>query len=152
MDGIVASCYALVTPRDAFCHARASFLFHSRTLSTFTAVGGSASSLSLAMSNPQAEFDIWEFVSCAKCHLPFSADPAAPPLVPFWLTSCGHVLCNNHLSLSSSCLAQRIGCLLWLDVVRLKPKLRTMRRPTRSDGSTSERGIRRFFIKLSARL
>lgn len=103
-DGIVASCYASVTPRRV-CHARP---LSSRP-STFTIAGRPASSPSLTMSKPQPEFDIWEFVSCAKCHLPFSADPAAPPLVPFWLTSCGHVLCNNHISLSPSSLAQEFG-------------------------------------------
>jgi hypothetical protein len=49
------------------------------------------------MSN-QPDIDIWEFVDCSKCHLRFSSDSGAPPQVPFWLTECAHVLCNNHLS------------------------------------------------------
>lgn len=48
------------------------------------------------ISSDQSDFDFWEFVSCAKCQLSFSPDAA---LVPFWLTECGHVICNNHLSL-----------------------------------------------------
>ena len=28
----------------------------------------------------------------------FSADGTSAPSVPFWLTECGHVLCNSHLS------------------------------------------------------
>ncbi|KAF8798183.1 hypothetical protein BYT27DRAFT_7265288 [Phlegmacium glaucopus] len=46
------------------------------------------------------DFDFWEFVSCAKCQLLFSLDGAA---VPFWLTECGHVICNNHLNPDQSC-------------------------------------------------
>lgn len=45
--------------------------------------------------------DIWEFVSCSKCYLPFLSGPSALPQVPFWLTECGHVICNIHLSKSS---------------------------------------------------
>lgn len=43
------------------------------------------------------DLDFWEFVNCARCHLPFETEGGAPP-VPFWLTECGHVVCNNHLS------------------------------------------------------
>jgi hypothetical protein len=39
------------------------------------------------------EFDFWEFVDCGKCRLPFQNGA-----MPFWLTECGHVICNNHLS------------------------------------------------------
>jgi hypothetical protein len=46
----------------------------------------------------QPEFDFWEFVNCAKCHLPFSVDSTTSPQIPFWLTDCSHVVCNNHLS------------------------------------------------------
>ncbi|KZV72876.1 hypothetical protein PENSPDRAFT_733210, partial [Peniophora sp. CONT] len=49
------------------------------------------------------EPDIWEFVSCAVCHLPFSPEGNAPPPVPFWLTDCGHVICNNHLQANGTC-------------------------------------------------
>ena len=49
------------------------------------------------------ELDFWEFVNCARCHLPFDTDVGTPP-VPFWLTECGHIVCNNHLSeLSVKC-------------------------------------------------
>ena len=47
----------------------------------------------------QPDFDLWEFVSCAKCHLVFSANGASAPSVPFWLTECGHIVCNSHLSM-----------------------------------------------------
>lgn len=46
----------------------------------------------------QREFDIWEFVNCSKCHLQFSPDGVSGPSVPFWLTECGHIICNTHLS------------------------------------------------------
>ncbi|KAK7693533.1 hypothetical protein QCA50_003102 [Cerrena zonata] len=53
--------------------------------------------------NEQPEFDFWEFVACARCHLPFSAESGAQPPVPFWVTECGHVVCNNHLKPDQSC-------------------------------------------------
>ncbi len=59
-------------------------------------------------SSSLTDLDIWEFVSCSKCHLPFSSDPSAPPQVPFWLTECGHVICNLHLSMSP--LYNRCSC------------------------------------------
>ncbi|KAK7467248.1 hypothetical protein VKT23_004305 [Stygiomarasmius scandens] len=46
-----------------------------------------------------SEFDFWEFVACAKCQLPF----ASGSTVPFWLTECGHTVCNNHLNADQSC-------------------------------------------------
>ncbi|KAI0727230.1 hypothetical protein C8Q72DRAFT_841583 [Fomitopsis betulina] len=52
------------------------------------------------MSTP--DLDFWEFVNCARCHLPFETEGGAPP-VPFWLTECGHVVCNNHLNSDQSC-------------------------------------------------
>ena len=52
------------------------------------------------ISSDQSDFDFWEFVSCAKCQLSFSLDTGVA--VPFWLTQCGHVICNNHLSLQLS--------------------------------------------------
>ncbi|KAJ7271906.1 hypothetical protein B0H12DRAFT_1091948 [Mycena haematopus] len=48
-----------------------------------------------------AEFDFWEFVSCSRCQLPFASDSGAT--VPFWLTECGHVVCNAHLNIDQSC-------------------------------------------------
>ncbi|KAF8478424.1 hypothetical protein DFH94DRAFT_55799 [Russula ochroleuca] len=62
-------------------------------------------------SSSPTDLDIWEFVTCSKCHLPFSPGPSAPPQVPFWLTECGHVICNLHLNADQSCCecgAQRI--------------------------------------------
>ncbi|KAF7363550.1 RING-type domain-containing protein [Mycena sanguinolenta] len=56
------------------------------------------------MSNISAappEFDFWEFVSCSRCQLPFASDSGAT--VPFWLTECGHVVCNTHLNIDQSC-------------------------------------------------
>ena len=44
------------------------------------------------------DVDVWEFVTCAKCQLAFSPDGISGPTVPFWITECGHVLCNAHLS------------------------------------------------------
>ncbi|OCH95560.1 hypothetical protein OBBRIDRAFT_745276, partial [Obba rivulosa] len=49
------------------------------------------------------ELDFWEFVHCSRCYLPFQSSPDAPPPVPFWLTECGHVICNNHLNPDQSC-------------------------------------------------
>ncbi|KAJ8078871.1 hypothetical protein PM082_013155 [Marasmius tenuissimus] len=51
----------------------------------------------------QQEFDFWEFVSCAKCQLPFYSGASNVATVPFWLTDCGHVICNNHLKSDQSC-------------------------------------------------
>ncbi|EJD02446.1 uncharacterized protein FOMMEDRAFT_168904 [Fomitiporia mediterranea MF3/22] len=51
----------------------------------------------------QEDFDIWEFVTCSKCQLPFSQDGVSGPSVPFWITECGHVLCNSHLNPDKSC-------------------------------------------------
>ncbi|KAJ7774972.1 hypothetical protein B0H16DRAFT_1880146 [Mycena metata] len=48
-----------------------------------------------------ADFDFWEFVSCSRCQLPFASDSGAT--VPFWLTECGHVVCNTHLNIDQSC-------------------------------------------------
>lgn len=54
------------------------------------------------------DFSFWEYVHCAVCQLPFIPDPVnaptAPPCTPFWLTECGHTLCNGHLSLVISSL------------------------------------------------
>jgi hypothetical protein len=58
------------------------------------------SSISMASSSIAGDsvYDFWEAVTCAKCHLRFVPDGGGPPLAPFWITECGHVLCNNHLS------------------------------------------------------
>ncbi|KAF9227650.1 hypothetical protein BS17DRAFT_643344, partial [Gyrodon lividus] len=50
-----------------------------------------------------SEFDFWDFVGCAVCHLPFSSTDRGSPLVPFWITECGHVVCNTHLNPNQSC-------------------------------------------------
>ena len=65
--------------------------FRSRCANTY--------SMSHVSSSSPTDIDIWEFVTCSKCHLAFSSDPSAPPQVPFWLTECGHVICNLHLSM-----------------------------------------------------
>ncbi|KAM5535185.1 hypothetical protein V8D89_011121 [Ganoderma adspersum] len=49
------------------------------------------------------EFDFWEFVSCGICHLEYIDETGALSSVPFWLTECGHVVCNNHLNADQSC-------------------------------------------------
>ncbi|KAJ7219400.1 hypothetical protein GGX14DRAFT_436033 [Mycena pura] len=53
------------------------------------------------MSATQPEFDFWEFVSCSLCKLPFASESG--PTAPFWLTECGHVVCNTHLNSDQSC-------------------------------------------------
>ena len=45
------------------------------------------------------EFDFWEFVSCGICHLEYIKESGALSNVPFWLTECGHVACNSHISM-----------------------------------------------------
>ncbi|KAI0780971.1 hypothetical protein BD413DRAFT_501491 [Trametes elegans] len=57
------------------------------------------------VSGASAEFDFWEFVSCGICHLEFIKESGTLSSVPFWLTECGHVLCNAHLSPDQSCAA-----------------------------------------------
>ncbi|KAJ7510001.1 hypothetical protein B0H11DRAFT_1170252 [Mycena galericulata] len=54
-----------------------------------------------SMSAAPPEFDFWEFVSCSRCQLPFASESGAT--VPFWLTECGHVVCNTHLNADQSC-------------------------------------------------
>lgn len=51
----------------------------------------------------ETEWDFWEFVNCALCHLLFVPNDKGPPAVPFWLTECGHIVCNNHLNPDRSC-------------------------------------------------
>ncbi|KAF8559798.1 hypothetical protein OG21DRAFT_1493077 [Imleria badia] len=59
--------------------------------------------MSAPQNNEQPDFDFWDFVGCAVCHLPFSPADRGPPPVPFWITECGHVLCNSHLNPNQSC-------------------------------------------------
>ncbi|KAJ7940508.1 hypothetical protein B0H13DRAFT_1938464 [Mycena leptocephala] len=53
------------------------------------------------ISSAPADLDFWEFVSCSRCQLPFASNSGAT--VPFWLTECGHVVCNTHLNIDQSC-------------------------------------------------
>ncbi|CAE6400624.1 unnamed protein product [Rhizoctonia solani] len=48
---------------------------------------------------------IWEYVHCSVCMMLFLPPnrPDPVPDVPFWLTECGHVICNNHLMPDQSC-------------------------------------------------
>lgn len=47
------------------------------------------------------DFDLWDTICCSKCLLPFLSKSG--PTIPFWLTECGHILCNNHLSKLAKC-------------------------------------------------
>jgi len=51
-----------------------------------------------AQAGQETDFEFWNFVNCSLCHLPFTTSDLGPPSIPFWITECGHVLCNNHLS------------------------------------------------------
>ncbi|RDB21494.1 hypothetical protein Hypma_011708 [Hypsizygus marmoreus] len=53
------------------------------------------------ISASHSDFDFWEFVCCGRCQLPFTSTTGAT--VPFWLTECGHIICNNHLNADQSC-------------------------------------------------
>ncbi|KAI0721126.1 hypothetical protein C8T65DRAFT_705578 [Cerioporus squamosus] len=59
------------------------------------------------MSNVSAtstpELDFWEFVNCGICHLEFVKEDGSLSSVPFWLTECGHVVCNSHINPDHSC-------------------------------------------------
>ncbi|RPD66102.1 hypothetical protein L227DRAFT_648884, partial [Lentinus tigrinus ALCF2SS1-6] len=57
------------------------------------------------MSNVSAspELDFWEFVNCGICHLEFVKENGSLSSVPFWLTECGHVVCNSHINPDHSC-------------------------------------------------
>ncbi|KAF8710914.1 kinase-like protein, partial [Rhizoctonia solani] len=48
---------------------------------------------------------IWEYVHCSVCMVLFLPPnhPDPVPDIPFWLTECGHVVCNNHLMADQSC-------------------------------------------------
>lgn len=52
-----------------------------------------------------AQYSAWEFVHCSVCYLPFinPRNPNAPPIIPFWLAECTHVVCNNHLNVDRTC-------------------------------------------------
>ncbi|KAI8998665.1 hypothetical protein BD414DRAFT_407053 [Trametes punicea] len=57
------------------------------------------------VSGGSLDFDFWEFVSCGVCHLEFVKETGALSTMPFWLTECGHVICNAHLNADQSCAA-----------------------------------------------
>ncbi|OAX38637.1 hypothetical protein K503DRAFT_740842 [Rhizopogon vinicolor AM-OR11-026] len=56
-----------------------------------------------AQAGQETEFEFWDFVNCSLCHLSFTSSDRGPPPIPFWITECGHVLCNNHLKPDQSC-------------------------------------------------
>ncbi|OSD01548.1 hypothetical protein PYCCODRAFT_1369105 [Trametes coccinea BRFM310] len=57
------------------------------------------------VSGASIDFDFWEFVTCSICHQEFIKENGALSSMPFWLTECGHVICNAHLSADQSCAA-----------------------------------------------
>ncbi|KAI9064402.1 hypothetical protein FKP32DRAFT_1569973 [Trametes sanguinea] len=57
------------------------------------------------VSGAPTDFDFWEFVTCSICHQEFMKENGALSSMPFWLTECGHVVCNAHLSADQSCAA-----------------------------------------------
>lgn len=82
-------------------HAQSTLLSRRTLLTSIICIkmnNAEASSSAQAPPPQQREFDIWEFVNCSKCHLQFSPDGVSGPSVPFWLTECGHIICNTHLS------------------------------------------------------
>ncbi|KZT52682.1 hypothetical protein CALCODRAFT_79375 [Calocera cornea HHB12733] len=48
---------------------------------------------------------LWPLIHCNVCLLPFFPhnNPSNPPPVPFWMTECGHVICNAHLRSDQTC-------------------------------------------------
>ncbi|EIW60381.1 uncharacterized protein TRAVEDRAFT_120559 [Trametes versicolor FP-101664 SS1] len=58
-----------------------------------------------SVSGASADFDFWEFVNCGVCHLEFVKESGALSSMPFWLSECGHVICNAHLNADQSCAA-----------------------------------------------
>lgn len=51
----------------------------------------------VSLNQLDVEADFWDYIACGKCSLPYSFDD--PTSIPFWLTECGHVVCNNHISM-----------------------------------------------------
>ncbi|KAH9854200.1 hypothetical protein C2E23DRAFT_727141 [Lenzites betulinus] len=58
-----------------------------------------------SLSSATAEIDFWEFVNCGVCHLEFIKESGTLSSMPFWLSECGHVICNAHLNADQSCAA-----------------------------------------------
>ncbi|QRV86146.1 casein kinase I [Ceratobasidium sp. AG-Ba] len=54
-----------------------------------------------------SESSIWQYVHCSMCMVLFLPPnrPNPAPEVPFWVTDCGHVICNNHLKADQTCAA-----------------------------------------------
>lgn len=56
------------------------------------------SDVKLAAGSTQIDdLDIWEFTHCDHCMLPFEQSSSEQSRVPFWLTECGHVMCDSHI-------------------------------------------------------
>ncbi|KAJ8482149.1 hypothetical protein ONZ51_g5549 [Trametes cubensis] len=55
------------------------------------------------VSGSSTDFDFWEFVNCGVCHLEFVKESGTLSSIPFWLTDCGHVICNTHLNADQTC-------------------------------------------------
>ncbi|KAH7340756.1 hypothetical protein B0J17DRAFT_332372 [Rhizoctonia solani] len=57
------------------------------------------------MQNSPNDNSIWEYVHCSVCMVLFLSPNRldSTPDIPFWLTECGHVICNNHLMADQSC-------------------------------------------------
>lgn len=88
-----------------------------------------------SLSDSHPDFDLWDTVCCAKCLLPFLSKTG--PTIPFWLTECGHVLCNNHLS-------ERKGIVLPDSpsyVTRSQSELHTVWRSRHSASPSPKRGF-----------
>ena len=79
----------------------------------------SSSSVMSHLSALKPEYNFWDYANCTRCHLSYTSDVSGPQ-VPFWLTECSHVLCNNHLS--QSCLLSAASHLtshlsIWIEAV-----------------------------------
>ena len=59
--------------------------------------GLAASSIEDPRSNQEHGFDYWDFVHCDQCMTMYIPEGESQPTIPFWMTECGHVLCNSHL-------------------------------------------------------
>jgi hypothetical protein len=83
-------------------------------------------------------FDVWEFVSCGICHIPYGNPAGGQSSNVFWLTDCGHILCNNHLSPLTPRI--RIRRLIFAsDIHRLRSYMWTMRHTSDTGGSIAAR-------------
>ncbi|KAG8738436.1 hypothetical protein FRC12_016759, partial [Ceratobasidium sp. 428] len=59
------------------------------------------------MQTGSIEPNIWNYVHCSVCMVLFLPPnrPNPVPDMPFWVTDCGHVICNNDLKADQSCSA-----------------------------------------------